>query len=167
MTEHARAAPRSGMPLVGRAAECQTIAAILANAGEGESGVLVLAGPPGIGKSSLVQFAIESADGFRVLRVTGVESEMAFGYAGVHQLVLPIRDAVADLPEPQRAALDAALGAEGHGHLDPFLAGLGILNLVAEAADDHPVLIIVDDAQWLDDESATALSFVGRRRDRH
>jgi DNA-binding CsgD family transcriptional regulator len=154
---------RRELPLIGRAAERETIDVLLADAQDGRSTAVVLAGPPGIGKSSLVQYAIESARGFQVLRVTGVESEMAFGYAGVHQLVLPILDALPELPDPQRAALDAALGRVQHGQLDPFLAGLAVLNLVAEAARAQPVLIVVDDAQWLDDESAKALSFVGRR----
>ena len=109
------------------------------------------------------QYAIDAASEFRVLRVAGVESEMAFGYAGVHQLVLPILDRLDELPEPQRAALDAVLGRVQHDALDPFLVGLAVLSLVAEAARDQPVLVVIDDAQWLDDESAMALSFVGRR----
>ncbi len=88
---------------------------------------------------------------------------MAFGYAGVHQVVLPILDHVGELPAPQRAALDAALGRVQHDALDPFLVGLAVLSLVAEAARAQPLLVVIDDAQWLDDESAMALSFVGRR----
>ena len=162
MSENADGRRRGGA-LVGRAAERETIDTLLAAAEDAQSGALVLAGPPGIGKSALVQYAIDSACGFRVLRVTGVESEMAFGYAGVHQLVLPILESARHLPEPQRAALDAVLGTVQHDALDPFLAGLAVLSLVAEAARDQSVLIVVDDAQWLDDESAMALSFVGRR----
>jgi DNA-binding NarL/FixJ family response regulator len=149
--------------LVGRARECATIGELVNAAGRGQSGVLVLAGPPGIGKSSLVRHAAESAPGFRVLRVTGVGSEMAFDYAGVHQLVRPILELSGELPEPQRLALDAALGRTPRDALDPFLVGLAVLSLVAEAARAEPVLIVVDDAQWLDDESVTVLSFVGRR----
>ena len=88
---------------------------------------------------------------------------MAFGYAGVHQVVLPILDHVAELPEPQRVALDAALGRVQHDSLDPFLVGLAVLSLVADAARAQPLFLVIDDAQWLDDESAMALSFVGRR----
>ncbi len=162
MSENADGRRRGGA-LVGRAAERETIDTLLAAAEDAHSGALVLAGPPGIGKSALVQYAIDSACGFRVLRVSGVESEMAFGYAGVHQLVLPILESVHQLPEPQRDALDAVIGTVQHDALDPFLAGLAVLSLVAEAARDQSVLIVVDDAQWLDEESATALSFVGRR----
>ena len=120
-------------------------------------------GPAGIGKSALVQYAIDGGSGFRVVRIVGVESEMVFGYAAVHQLVLLLLDCVEGLPEPQRAALDGVLGKAQHDALDPFLVGLAVLSLVAEAARAQPVLVVVDDAQWLDDESAMALSFVGRR----
>ena len=89
MSENADGRRRGGA-LVGRAAERETIDTLLAAAEDAQSGALVLAGPPGIGKSALLQYAIDSASAFRVLRVTGVESEMAFGYAGVHQLVLPM-----------------------------------------------------------------------------
>ena len=129
---------RRGGALVGRAAERETIDTLLADAEDAPSGALVFAGPPGIGKSALVQYAIDSASGFRVLRVTGVESEMAFGYAGVHQLVLLILESARDLPEPQRAALDAVLGTAQHDALDPFLVGLAVLSLVAEAARASP-----------------------------
>ena len=91
---------RRGGALVGRAAERETIDTLLAAAENAQSGALVLAGPPGIGKSALVQYAIDSASAFRVLRGTGVESDMAVGYTGVHQPVLPIVDAVDNLPQP-------------------------------------------------------------------
>ena len=152
-----------GSPLVGRAAERAAVDAILADAKRGQGGSLVLTGPPGIGKSALVHYAIDVASEFRVVRIAGVESEMAFGYAGVHQVVLPILDHLGELPAPQRVALDAALGRVQHDALDPFLVGLAVLSLVAEAARAQPLLVVIDEAQWLDDESAVALSFVGRR----
>ena len=153
----------AGNALVGRVMERATIHGLLAAAWRAEGGALVLAGPPGIGKSTLVQYAIDSAPGFRILRIAGVESEMALGYAGVHQLVLPILDGLRRLPEPQREAMDAVLGRTQHGAIDPFLVGLAVLSLVADAAAAQPVFVVIDDAQWLDDESAVALSFVGRR----
>ena len=152
-----------GIAVVGRATERATIDDLLAAASRAESGALVLAGPPGIGKSTMVQYAIDAAPGFRVLRISGVESEMALGYAGVHQLVLPILDGLPRLPVPQRVALEAVLGRTQHGAIDPFLVGLAVLSLVADAAMVQPVFVVIDDAQWLDDESAVALSFVGRR----
>ncbi len=154
---------QAGNALVGRVMERASIHALLAAALGAEGGALVLAGPPGIGKSTLLRYAIDSAPGFRILRIAGVESEMALGYAGVHQLVLPILDGLRQLPEPQREAMDAVLGRTQHGPIDPFLVGLAVLSVVADAATAQPVFVIIDDAQWLDDESAVALSFVGRR----
>ena len=154
---------QAGNALVGRVMERASIHALLAAALGAEGGALVLAGPPGIGKSTLLRYAIDSAPGFRILRIAGVESEMALGYAGVHQLVLPILDGLRQLPEPQREAMDAVLGRTQHGPIDPFLVGLAVLSVVADAATAQPVFVIIDDAQWLDDESAVALLFVGRR----
>ncbi len=153
----------AGNTLVGRETERATIERLLSEAEQGHSGTLVLAGPPGIGKSALLQDSVEAAPRFRVLRVTGVESEMAFGHAGLHQLVHPILDWTRELSEPQRAALDTALGRRRNGGVDPFLVGLAALNLLAAAARAQPVLVVVDDAQWVDEESVTALSFVARR----
>ena len=150
-------------PFVGRAPERATIDALLGDAERGVAGALLLAGPAGIGKSALLQYAIDQARDFRVVRVTGVESEMAFDYAGVHQVVLPLIDCLEQLPGLQRATLDAVLGRSEHEALDPFLVGLAVLSLVAEAARVEPLLAVIDDAQWLDDESVVALSFVGRR----
>ena len=149
--------------LVGRATERATIDALLGDAERGVAGALLFTGPAGIGKSALVEYAIDGGSGFRVVRIVGVESEMVFGYAAVHQLVLVLLDCVEGLPEPQRGALDGVLGKAQHDAVDPFLVGLAVLSLVAEAARAQPVLVLVDDAQWLDDESAMALSFVGRR----
>jgi hypothetical protein len=123
----------------------------------------LFAGRPGIGKSALVDYAIGVASEFRVVRIVGVESEMTFGYAAVHQLALHFLDCVDALPEPQRAALDAVLGNTEHNALDPFRVGLAVLTLAEEAARSQPVLVVIDDAQWVDDESAMALSFAGRR----
>ena len=149
--------------LVGRAVERDVFDELLRDAERGVAGGVVLAGPPGIGKSALVDYAIEVARGFRVVRIVGVESEMTFGYAAVHQLALLLLDCVDALPEPQRAALDAVLGHAQEDAVDPFRVGLAVLSLVDAAATAQPVLAVVDDAQWVDDESAIALSFVGRR----
>ncbi len=152
-----------GQGLLGRAPERAVIDALLHDAGQGRSGSLVVAGPAGVGKSSLLRYAVDAAGGFRILKVAGVESEMAFGFAGVHQLVLPLVGAVDALPDPQRAALHTVLGAVHRDPPDPYLVGLAMLTLLADASEVQPVLVVVDDTQWLDEESLTVLSFVTRR----
>ena len=112
----------------------------------GSSGAVVVAGPPGIGKSALLDYAVNQATQFRILRVAGVESETAFGYAGVHQLVGPVLDHSGALVDPQRDALDAALGRVEHTPFDPFIVVLAVLSLLGEAARVQPVLAVVDDA---------------------
>lgn len=155
-------APRSDV-LLGRVREREVIDALLQDAVNGTSGALALVGAAGIGKSSLLRYAVDSATEFRLLQVTGVESEMAFGFAGVHQLVLPFAGAAGTLPGPQRAALEAVLGTVDYEPPGPYLVALVLLSLLADAAAAQPVLVVVDDAQWLDAESLTALSFVARR----
>jgi DNA-binding CsgD family transcriptional regulator len=149
--------------LLGRASERAAIDALLENARGGVADALLLSGPAGIGKSALVQYAADQGADFRVVRVVGVESEMAFGFAAVHQVALALAECMGELPPPQRAALDGVLANAPHDALDPFLVGLSVLSLVAEAARTQPVLAVIDDAQWLDDESAMAFSFVGHR----
>ncbi len=149
--------------IVGRIDERASIDALLDAAVTGSSGAVVVAGPPGIGKSALLDYAVNQATQFRILRVAGVESETAFGYAGVHQLVGPVLDHSGALVDPQRDALDAALGRVEHTPFDPFIVALAVLSLLGEAARVQPVLAVVDDAQWLDDESATVIAFVARR----
>ena len=165
MAEGADALERTGVGIgiVGRIDERARIDALLDGAATGSSGAVVVAGPPGIGKSALLDYAVEQAAPFRILRVAGVESETAFGYAGVHQLVGPILDHAGALADPQRDALDAALGRIEHPRFDPFVVVLAVLSLLGAAARAQPVLAVVDDAQWLDDESATVIAFVARR----
>ena len=149
--------------LVGRADERAAIDALLRQAERGVAGGLLFRGPPGIGKSALVDYAIEITSGFRLVRVVGVESELGFGYAAIHQLVLLLHDCVDALPTTQRAVIDAVRGHADPGELDPFRVGVAILGLAEEAARAQPVLAVIDDAQWIDDESAMTFSFVGRR----
>jgi DNA-binding CsgD family transcriptional regulator len=149
--------------LLGRVRERAVIDALLHDASDGTSGALVVSGPAGIGKSSLIRYALDTASDFRVLHVTGIQSEMAFAFAGVHQLVLPLVSAMTGLPDPQRLALQTVLGIVHQDPPDPYLVGLAVLTLLADAAEMQPVLVAVDDAQWLDDESLTVLTFVARR----
>jgi predicted ATPase len=149
--------------LVGRSRECAVIDWLLDGALRGQSGSLVVRGDAGMGKSALLVYAAERAGAIRVLRATGVEAESDLAFAGLHGLLWPIADRLRHLPEPQHAALAAALGlAAGEGR-DRFLVSAGVLSLLAAAAEDGPILCVVDDAQWLDVPSADSLAFVARR----
>jgi AAA ATPase domain len=149
--------------LHGRGAECALLDDVLAAIRAGESRALVLHGEAGIGKTALLDYVGESAVDMRLLRAAGVESEMELAFASLHQLCAPLLGAVERLPRPQRQALEVAFGLSEGPAPDRFLVGLALLTLLSEAADERPVLCVVDDAQWLDDVSARTLAFVGRR----
>src|SRR4051812_40829459 len=156
-------APNPRPDLLGRASEREVLDRLLANVRDGQSGVLVLRGEAGIGKTALLEHLAESASELTVLRAVGVESEMELAFASLHQLCGPMLDRLDQLPAPQRQALEVAFGVLGGAAPDRFLVGLGVLSLLAEAADDQPVLCVIDDAQWLDHASALTLAFVARR----
>jgi DNA-binding CsgD family transcriptional regulator len=149
--------------LHGRSRECARIDELLDAGRAGRSGVLVIGGEPGVGKSALLDYARGRGEGFRVLRSAGIESESEFPFAAVHQLVRPVWDHVVDLPTRQRVAVDGAFGLGPASGDDGFLVSLGILGALSDAASDCPVLCLIDDAQWLDEPSADALTFVARR----
>jgi DNA-binding CsgD family transcriptional regulator len=149
--------------LVGRAEECQAVDALIRAAADGFSAVLVLRGEAGIGKTALLDYAVESAADVQVTRTAGVESEMEFGYAGLHQLLLPFLDGASTLPPPQRRVLASAFGEEVGPQPNRFLITLATLTLMADAATTRPVLCVIDDAQWVDEESTSALAAVARR----
>ena len=125
--------------------------------------MLVLRGEAGIGKSALVEYLARSAAGCRVARAAGVESEMELPFAGLHQLCAPMMGYVDRLPGPQRDALTVAFGLSAGSAPDRFLVGLAVLSLLAEAAEQQPLICVVDDVQWLDRVSAQTLAFVARR----
>src|SRR5262249_52173183 len=129
----------------------------------GESAVLVLRGEAGIGKTALLEFAAEQATGCRVARTVGVQGEMELAYAGLHHLSAPLLDGLHALPTPQQRALQVAFGLAEGDPPDRFLVGLAVLSLLAEAAEDRPLVCLVEDAQWLDRASAQVLAFVARR----
>ena len=129
----------------------------------GESRALVVRGEPGVGKTALLDYLVDHASGCRVTRAAGVEAEMELPFAGVHQLLTPMLDRLERLPGPQRAALRTAFGLSAGSAQDRFLVGLAVLSLLAEVAEEHPLVCVVDDAQWLDQASAQALGFVARR----
>ena len=147
-------------PLVGREREQGRIDALLTAARAGRSGVLVLTGGPGLGKTALCDWAVRRADDIRVFTARAVESEADLAFAGLSELIGTELDRVA-LPTPQAAALDAAMARGGPGRVDRFAVGAALLSLLAQA--DAPVLAVVDDAQWLDAASADALRFAARR----
>jgi hypothetical protein len=149
--------------LVGRSREMSELADVVAAVRAGESRLLVLRGAAGTGKSALLDWAAGQADGMQVTRVTGVESEMDLGYAGLHQVVAPFFGELERLPGPQRSGLSAAFGMASGSAPDRFLVGLAALTLITESAVKRPVLCVVDDAQWLDRVSLEVLGFVARR----
>jgi DNA-binding CsgD family transcriptional regulator/tetratricopeptide (TPR) repeat protein len=148
---------------VGRDEECQAIDELIVRVREGLSGVLVISGEAGIGKSRLLEYAAEAAGDLQAARVTGVETESQLGYAALHRLLLPFLDRLDRLPDPQREALGSAFGLVAAPPADRFLAGLATLTLLSEVVGDGPLMCFVDDAQWLDRESLEVLTFVGRR----
>jgi DNA-binding CsgD family transcriptional regulator len=150
-------------PLRGRRQECQVLDRLLEDVRSGAGRVLVLRGEAGVGKSALLDHLRGRASGCRLARVAGVESEMELAFAGLHQLCAPMLDRLERLPVVQRDALQAAFGMTDDGPPDRFLVGLAVLSLLADAAEQRPVVCLVDDAQWLDRVSAQTLSFVARR----
>src|SRR5919202_1712226 len=155
---------RPGARLVGRDAELAQIGALLL-AGRSSSTALLVLGEAGLGKSALLQVAIARAraDGTRVLLASGVQAESELAFAGLHQLLRPVLGDVDRLPDCQAAALRCAFGMGQETTPDRFLIGLATLTLLAEVADQQPLLVVVDDAPWFDRGSLEALAFAVRR----
>jgi DNA-binding CsgD family transcriptional regulator len=148
-----------------RRSECEVLDRLLEAVRGGESRVLVLRGEPGVGKSVLLEYVVGRASGCRVARAAGVQSEMELAFAGLQQLCAPMLDRVERLPAPQRDALGTAFGLTGGPAPDRFFLGLAVLSLLSDAAEEQPLICLVDDEQWLDRASAHALAFVARRLD--
>ena len=149
--------------LYGRRIEAAAVERLIAGARSSQSGALVVRGEPGVGKSALLVHAEEQATDMRVLRSVGIEAESELAFAGLHQLLHPVLDRLERLPEPQVAALGGALGLRQASVGDRFLVGVGVLSLLAEAGEEAPLLAVIDDAHWLDQPSADALTFAARR----
>jgi DNA-binding CsgD family transcriptional regulator len=148
--------------LIGRSSELDTIRRMLADVRARRSRVLLLHGDPGIGKSALLAAAAADGADMRVLRCSGAESEASLAFAALQQLVRPIVSRIDRLPDLQARALRSAIGlAEAGG--DRFLVGVALISLLADLAEECPVLVLVDDAQWLDQPSADAILFAARR----
>ena len=150
--------------LVGRNAEQRQLDRLLQQARAGTSGVLVLRGDPGIGKTALVDYAAARAGPMRILRATGIEAETELAFAGLHSLLYPVAGYLTALPERQAAALQAALG-QGNGGAAPdrLAVAAGTHSLLTAAAEDRALLVLVDDLHWLDPVSREALLFAVRR----
>ena len=149
--------------LLGRRSESEALDRLLAAVRAGESRALVVRGEPGSGKTALLEYLVEQASGCRVARAAGVQSEMELAFAGVQQLLAPMLDRLERLPGPQRVALATAFGLSPGSAPDRFLVGLAVLSLLAEVAEERPLVCVVDDEQWLDRASAQVLAFVARR----
>jgi DNA-binding CsgD family transcriptional regulator len=153
----------TGEQLLGRQRERDVLDRLLEEARDGHGGVLALYGDPGVGKTALLEYAVGAASDFRVVRAAGVEGEIELAFAAVQQLCSPSLDLLERLPDPQREAFEVALGLSAGQAPSSFLVGLAVLNLLSEAAEEQPLLCVVDDAQWLDRASARVLAFVARR----
>jgi DNA-binding CsgD family transcriptional regulator len=149
--------------LLGRQRERAVLERLLDTARDGHGSVLVVHGDPGVGKTALLEYAVEGSEDFRVVRTAGVEGEMELDYAALQRLCSPVLEFSERLPDPQRDALGVAFGLSAVQAPSPFLVGLAVLGLFSETAERQPLLCVVDDAQWLDGASARALAFVARR----
>jgi DNA-binding CsgD family transcriptional regulator len=149
--------------LIGRVADRRALDDLADAVRGGLSRSLVIAGEAGIGKTSLLRYVARAATGVRTVSIAGVESELQLGFAALHRMLVPYLDRIGALPAPQRDALGSAFGLSAGPPADRFLAGLGVLSLLAGAAAEEPLIWLVDDAQWLDRESLEVLGFVGRR----
>ena len=158
--------PDASGELIGRNDEIARIDAVLDRVRD-RGGALLICGEPGIGKSALLDRARgrASALGARTLATVGVESESELAFAGLHQLLTPIGSRIEGLPDPQRQALDAAFGLSDAVEPDPFRVALAAYRVISEAADSSALLLIADDAQWLDRSSLDVLTFIARRLD--
>jgi DNA-binding CsgD family transcriptional regulator len=149
--------------LYGRRSECHALDRLLTDVRAGQSRALVLRGEPGAGKTALLDFLTGAAAGCRVLRVAGVPSETRLAFAGLHRLCAPMLSRVERLPESQRDALRYTSGLAAGPSPDGFLVGLAVLNLLAGAAGERPLICVIDDEQWLDHASVQTLGFAARR----
>src|SRR5450631_1955172 len=153
----------SGGQLLGRECEREVLDRLVDGVRGGRGGVLVVHGEAGVGKTALLDYAVGAAREFRIARTSGIEAEMELPFAAVQQLCSPFLELMDRLPQPQHEALSVAFGLITGPAPNPFLVGLAVLGLLAEAADEQPLVCVVDDAQWLDSASARALAFVAHR----
>jgi DNA-binding NarL/FixJ family response regulator len=156
--------PDRAMPtsLLGRENESQVLEALLADARSGEGGAIVVHGEPGIGKTALLEHAVTLAGDFNILRTVGNEAEQELPYGSLQEFFRPWPGEMEHLPQPQRRAVEIALGRSDGTAPDRLLVGQGFLNLLSLLSGTRPVLCVVDDAQWLDTASVQAIAFTAR-----
>ena len=152
-----------GPAMLDRRRERAAIDRVLNSVRNGFSSTLVLQGGHGTGKTTLLEYAVDSAPDLRISRVIGVESEISMEFAALHQLLVPFMSLLPALPAPQRDAIKVAFGLEAGPAPDLFLVGLAALTLLSRAAEDQPLLCVIDDGHWIDRESAHVLGFAARR----
>ncbi|MEU6643491.1 AAA family ATPase [Saccharomonospora sp. NPDC046836] len=150
------------MELFGRRAETAALDRLLDRAANGAGSGLVMWGEPGIGKTALLEHAVGTASGATVLRCRGTRMEAGLAFAALHELLWPVMGRLETLAAPQAAALRGALGLSGDT-TNRFLIGAAVLSLVSGLARERPVLVVVDDAQWVDEATAHCLGFLARR----
>ncbi len=151
------------LAIVGRSSELERIRSLVAGARSGTSGVLVVSGPAGIGKTTLLRTAFAETDGFATLTVDGVEPEVGMAHGALHRLLAQVDATGVELPGPQQRALDVIFGRRGGEPPDPFLVGLAVLTTLTDAARRRPLICVVDDVHWVDPPSLQALALVARR----
>jgi predicted ATPase len=144
---------------IGREKECLVLDELLDRARDGESQALVLHGEAGVGKTALVEYAVSAATQFEVVRLMGVESEQPLGFAALQRMLAPVCDLIDELPSPQRDALNSALGLADGPPANIFLVGLALVSVAATMAKQYPLLVVIDDAHWIDSSSLDALGF--------
>ena len=149
--------------IFGRVDACDRIASLLSDLRRGQGGAIVLSGPAGIGKSTLLDFAADRARGMLVIRAEGSPAEEGITYAGLSQVLTPLLAWLPSLVPTQAAAVEAALAIGPTTGSDSFPVYAGTLGLLAAAAAAGPVVVVVDDSQWLDSASMSALLFAQRR----
>jgi DNA-binding CsgD family transcriptional regulator len=158
-----RPVPGEAVSLRGREEECAELDGVLTAVLRGESRTLVLRGEAGIGKTALLDHLVARASDALVVRTVGAESEMGLPFASLHQMCRPLLGHLDEMPVPQRDALEVVFGVNVGSAPDPFLIGLSVLSLLGKAAASRPLVCVMDDAHWLDQASARALAFAGRR----
>jgi len=157
-----KAAPGDG--LVGRDVECRRFDGLLEQLRQGRGGALVLSGEPGVGKTALLDYVVARAGDAMVVCTSGLESEASLSYAGLGDLMRPMLSRLGELPRPLSVPMSAALAvALPAQQPSSYAVSLATLRLLTASAENQPVLVVVDDAHWLDPPSATALTFAARR----